>query len=392
MSTKNRTRALARAMIACSLFAIVLLPVAVSAAPGSFSLVSPTNGACTKATPYFSWGTSSGASTYTLAVQPTIGSTVTQTGITTTHYTLTSGQALSAAGNVHLWDVTAYNTASESTSSSTMAFYVDATAPAAFGLTSPADGSWSQSADVIFSWEGSSDTGCAGFRRYRLYIDGTLCADNLTTTSIALSAISCSPVEGAHVWRVSAEDTVGNITWCSQSPGGSGGWTINLDNSGPGYIWSYSTTVSSGNYANGHALGWASGPMVTAGDTIAVTASGTLCDGVWCTSDHCRGPDGSLTRWDVDIDDRVYDECDYGELIGRIGSSGSIQCLGSALTFVADQTGTLTFASNWDPTFSSYCATATVNVTVHAVSGTWSLLTPTAGQLLGTSAPTFSWV
>jgi MYXO-CTERM domain-containing protein len=207
-----------------------------STPPGAFTLVTPANAGCTGPTPFLDWNNSTGVSSYSLTVTPTTGSALTKTGLTISQYTLLTSEALSEAGNPHVWAVTALDTAGNTTSSGSWSFFVDNTPPDSFALSAPADGTYTRTSGLTLSWAASGDTGGCGLSKYRLYIDNVLCADNIpaSATSIALSATSCTSLaNGNHVWRVSASDGANNLTWCTAAPGGTGGWNFIVDNAGP---------------------------------------------------------------------------------------------------------------------------------------------------------------
>ncbi len=375
----------------CSLFLVLafplLLPTGAQAAPGAFTTTSPANGACVGTAPPFAWTTSSGATSYTLTITPTSGAAFTKAGIASTSYTLASGEALTSSGT---WSVAALDASSASTSAGAKSFTLDSTPPAAFNLTSPADGAWASTAHTTLTWSASSDVGCGGLTAYRVYIDGALCLElpsSSATTSLSnvISGCQSAITDGAHTWAVEAIDGAGNVQWCSQAPGGTGGWTFNLDNLPPGVTSSASASVSDNAIAPDNMVN--TGLTLAVGDSIHVIASGTWCfsNDATCSggaSNFCLGPDGEYVS-----ESRPVSGCDFGSLIGRIGSSTSYQCLGSDVTLTAASSGVLYLGANDDDT--ENCLTGKTAVTVYA--GTLlTLVAPASGASFAAS-PTFSW-
>ena len=91
-------------------------------------------------------------------------------------------------------------------STKTFTIEEDVSAPSSFSLVSPANGATVSDNPPTFSWNASSDTDLS---HYQLYLDGSLLADNLTSTSYTpSSALSC----GSHTWYVKAVDEAGHST------------------------------------------------------------------------------------------------------------------------------------------------------------------------------------
>jgi predicted secreted protein len=112
--------------------------------------------------------------------------------------------------NTHSWYVKAVNGAGLTTqSTSTFSFTVhDATAPAAFNLTSPANGATIQENTPTLTWAASSDSG-SGLDNYEVWLDSVNVAKvSATTTSYTTSVLSL----GVHSWYIKAVDKGGNKT------------------------------------------------------------------------------------------------------------------------------------------------------------------------------------
>jgi Laminin G domain. len=199
---------------------IVCMSLSLSAQPGAFSLAAPSNGGWGSATPTFQWGAASGASFYRLFIDGVLK----DDNLTSTSYQLLSSEALTEP--LHTWYVIAVDAGSATTQSSqTFTVKVDATPPAAFNLTNPADGSWSNSLQPTLQWSLSSD-GVSGIAKYQLWIDGTLNRDNISS-SLDSTTPNSILTNGIHTWQVKAIDSVGNIKNSTQT------WTIKVDNIPP---------------------------------------------------------------------------------------------------------------------------------------------------------------
>ncbi|MHB8652138.1 MAG: choice-of-anchor Q domain-containing protein [Minisyncoccota bacterium] len=111
--------------------------------------------------------------------------------------TIAPGVATGASNNTNASSTSVDNTVT-----------VDTTPPTAFTVSSPSAGANTASSPT-FTWNASSDAS-SGLAKYQFYLDGSLTADNLATTSLQTSAsnLSC----GNHTWYVRAFDNAGNTT------------------------------------------------------------------------------------------------------------------------------------------------------------------------------------
>ena len=92
---------------------------------------------------------------------------------------------------------------------------VDTTPPSIPDLVSPADNSYTNSSDVLFSW---SDVGAP---TYQLRVDGVVYVTRDTSMTRTLD-------DGAHNWTVQALD------WLDNASGFADEWTVNVDTTPPG--------------------------------------------------------------------------------------------------------------------------------------------------------------
>jgi hypothetical protein len=119
-----------------------------------------------------------------------------------THVTIDVDTSAASAGSKGV-TITNPDGQSDSTPALLNVSGTDTTAPAAFNLTSPADGA-PVSATPTFTWQASSDTGC-GLDKYQLWIDGMLNRDNIDPSQTSTTPLApLSP--GTHTWKIVAVD------------------------------------------------------------------------------------------------------------------------------------------------------------------------------------------
>jgi MYXO-CTERM domain-containing protein len=166
----------------------VLWPTPASAAPGTFDLNSPGNGAWCTATCTFSWQAAAQATSYQLWVDGALkrDSIVPTTLEVTLSYTLTSAEALSDGW--HTWSLVAKDAGGATkASNSTYSVQVDGTAPTAPTLVSPAADEWMSSDAPAFAWTPSTDA-LSGLASYEVWIDGSAAKTGISATATTSSA------------------------------------------------------------------------------------------------------------------------------------------------------------------------------------------------------------
>ena len=95
-----------------------------------------------------------------------------------------------------------------------------------FNLLRPVSGSYTDATDPLFEWTPVTDDG-SGVGELMLWIDGAVAVGGLPADALQAQLGAAGPLaEGAHTWRVVAQDRVGNT-------GGSATWTLNIDRSAP---------------------------------------------------------------------------------------------------------------------------------------------------------------
>jgi MYXO-CTERM domain-containing protein len=358
-------------------------PRAAHAAVSPFSLSSPANGAYVNATPTLKWTASTGATSYTLTVTPISGAPLVKTGLTAISYTIAAGETLSEAGNPYTWRVRASD-GTNTQDSSTSSFFVDTTAPSAFGLTMPAAGAFVRSSSSGFTWAAATDGG-SGLSKYHFYVDGALCGD-VPGAFFSFLPSTCNPIDGPHTWAVSAEDVAGNIRWCNEAPGGVGGRAFIIDNIGPaagsGGVFQLASndTPDIINFPTNQMVN--TGINVRPGDQIAVTSTGTWCF-LGCTS-ACFDTNGYSNQVNIPTQ-----SCNNGTLIARVGGGSQFRCIGKSATFIAgiDDSGILGLGSNSE---TAGCNDDTVTATVTG-GRVFGLISPANGSAADQQFPTFSW-
>lgn len=122
----------------------------------------------------------------------------------------------------HTWYVIAVDKAGNTRQSATWNFTIDATPPAAFTLSTPADNDYVSSGTPPLAWNNSSDAG-SGLDRYILYVDTVSDTDPATSPQITGTSYS----DGPHTWYVQAVDNAGNTRNSTNT------WTFIVETAGP---------------------------------------------------------------------------------------------------------------------------------------------------------------
>jgi hypothetical protein len=178
-------------------------------APAAASLVTPADGASNlPPRPTFSWtaspDTASGIDHYELRIDGTTDQDVPPSACAGTTCSATAVKALGQGG--HYWEIFAVDHVGNGRASQSRSFAVDATPPAAFDLSAPANGGATSNTRPTLSWQATTDSG-SGVAGYDVLIDGVTIATGLTTSSHTPSA---ALAEGVHTWSVIARDVAGN--------------------------------------------------------------------------------------------------------------------------------------------------------------------------------------
>jgi len=215
--------------------------------------------------------------------------TLTRNEVGTTSYQLDLSGLVTYTGSFaipegqHTLTYSSVDTSNNTETNKTQSFKIDAVAPSAFDISSPADGSSTDNASLpTFTWAASSDSG-SGMAKYQFYIDGALSRDSLSPSSTSYT-VSTPLIAGTHTWYIQAVDSAGNTTKSTStftinvadvvppatalstnpsSPDGSGGWfvtapVITLTRNEPGatyYQWDSTSPSGWQTYATGGITG-----------------------------------------------------------------------------------------------------------------------------------------
>ena len=215
--------------------------------------------------------------------------TLTRNEVGTTSYQLDLSGLVTYTGSFaipegqHTLTYSSVDTSNNTETNKTQSFKIDAVAPSAFDISSPADGSSTDNASLpTFTWAASSDSG-SGMAKYQFYVDGVLSRDSISPSSTSYT-VTTPLTAGTHTWYMQAVDSAGNTTKSTStftinvadvvppatalstnpsSPDGSGGWfvtapVITLTRNEPGatyYQWDSTSPSGWQTYATGGITG-----------------------------------------------------------------------------------------------------------------------------------------
>jgi hypothetical protein len=171
-------------------------------APPVPALLSPAPGHWVGSPVTFTWNVRvSGTETFSLVIDGKPAGSVASSACSATECSLTT----SLRGGRHTWQIVATDPLGGVSGSPSQTFRVDTTAPAAFSLRAPANGSTLWSPRPTVNWRRSSDHG-SGLLAYEVVIDGKIAA----VTRRASYTPSAGLSDGRHSWQVVAVDRAGN--------------------------------------------------------------------------------------------------------------------------------------------------------------------------------------
>jgi hypothetical protein len=176
-----------------------------TSSPNSFTLNYPEeNTYVTDAQPEFSWASTtddiSGLSEYELWLDQTLLKDQLQTNSTIPDLPVDEG--------THSWYIRAYDNAGNAEISETFNFTIDTNPPEQFDLILPTNNEVLHINQPSFIWHSTTDD-VSGFKKYRLFIDGNIIADNLSIQDTSFT-LPNTLENGSYYWKVIASDSAGH--------------------------------------------------------------------------------------------------------------------------------------------------------------------------------------
>jgi len=191
--------------------------------PAEFSLTEPKNGVWTVNQPTFFWQPSSylgkGLTRYEIQIDGIIHNA--NIPPSRCFYKLESP----ISDGWHTWRIKAVTSGgNEIWATETWSFRIDATPPASFHLTVPANGEWLAMRRPTFSWAPSSDFG-SSIDHYEIFVDDLVAKDKILQGNSG--SIDFDLSDGPHQWHVKAFDAAGNSRQSLET------WFVNIDKTAP---------------------------------------------------------------------------------------------------------------------------------------------------------------
>jgi hypothetical protein len=368
--------------------------------PAAFALVAPDTNAFRGACATFSWAATTdspaGMGRYELRIRPSAGGAdvVIDAGLATSR-TLAGASCLE--GGTYTWQVVAFDTLDNSTSSNTRTVQIDTQGPVGFPLLTqtPLDAEqWGcNGRQVTVTWSAAQDAGPNGgvglaTNPYQVYLDGNPVGTRRSQTTLTYTLTSLA--DGAHTWTVRAYDALDN--WTMATVGAPLG-AFRIDCTPPGLT----QTASLRLYANHIPTASAdTGLDVAVGERVEVWAEGQLCfaddascDPSWADSGGCMGPDGRWTFPEWVSASKYYPDLAFGRVLALLGGDLAQPIdVGSHALLTATRAGRLRLAVNDNDVYN--CRSRWQSVTVHKGPG-FDLLFPPNGVVSRETRPTLRW-
>lgn len=211
-STKMKRTSFVEAGLAVAV-ALLAFTSRAEAAPGSFDLSSPANGAWCTATCTFAWQSASSATSYNLYIDGALKKAAIAAA-SSPSYALAAGESI--ADGWHTWYIVARDSGGTTTqSTSTWSARVDASPPTAPVLVSPAANDWTGSDAPTFTWAASTDVG-SGLAGYEVWLNGTAAKTGIapSATSVSVSLPTTAILQNFFTATCPGWATSGNGWWC----------------------------------------------------------------------------------------------------------------------------------------------------------------------------------